>query len=62
MSFQTPSDNIWVIQIGSNKARIHIFSEARSLVRLNRVFIVLLQFLFLGWKHKNLLKYSVVSS
>lgn len=48
MSFQTPSDNRWVIQIGSNKARISIFSEARSLVRLNRMFIVLLQFLLLG--------------
>lgn len=56
MSFQTPSDNRWVIQIGSNKARISIFSEARSLVRLNRMFIVLLQFLLLGWKQKNLLK------
>lgn len=44
MSFQTPSDNRWVIQIGSNKTRISIFSEARSLVRLNRMFIVLLQF------------------
>lgn len=63
MSFQTPSDNRWVIQIGSNKAQIDIFSEARrSLIRLIRVFIVLLQFLVLGWKQKNLQKYSEVSS